>query len=70
MVHWARIGIVVGVGLAVAFLLRAVLPADPGLTIHHGSVLTAYPLYRVAFWVCLVLTLIVAMFVARMAKSA
>ena len=70
MAPWARIGIVVCVGLVVAFVLRAVLPSDPGLTIHHGSVLTAYPLYRVAFWACVVLTLIVAMFVARMAKSA
>jgi hypothetical protein len=70
MATWAKIGIVLSAGLAVAFVVRAVVPSDLGLALHYGNVARGVPLYRVAFWLCLVLTLFVALRVARIGKSA
>jgi len=48
------------VGLIAACVLRVILPSDRGLSFLRGAAFHVVPFNRVAFWLCVLVAVIVA----------
>ncbi len=62
---WARVGLAMCLGSALAVVLRIILPPSKGISLHLGNVVRVMSIDKVAFWMCLLITVIIGVLLVR-----